>query len=504
MEILHTGKIPVGYEALVIQFGLNTIPHYRSSFVSMKATGYVAHDNNHEQHVYTKHYQLKDSSPYAHLEFALKYDGINLEILTAVFQRINVDDLTQYILKSPSGKYARKIWFLFEWLMNKKLNIADIKQSNYVPLLDDNKYYVSEGEHLKRYRIINNLLGNNEFCPIVRKTNKLLEYEKLELDKKTRDLIEKYDKNTVARAAHYLFTKETISSYAIEHEKPSLKREQRYVKLLETAYQITKIDKEMLLKLQQETVDVRFANFDYRNDQNYVGETINAYRQKIHYISPKPKDVAVLMEGLLFTLDKMIKTKVHPVITAATIAFAFVFIHPFDDGNGRLHRFLIHYILTKTDFTATGIIFPVSTVMLENSKQYDDILETFSIPLLDKIKYEQYLEGEIEVKEDSKHYYQFIDYTIFAEYLFSCIDETINKDFRQELEFIINYDAAKSEIQKIVDMPDRLIDLIIKFIHQNKGKLSDTKRSKYFIQLSNKEINAIETVVREKMNIETR
>jgi Fic family protein len=37
---------------------------------------------------------------------------------------------------------------------------------------------------------------------------------------------------------------------------------------------------------------------------------------------------------------------------------AFVYIHPFDDGNGRLHRYLIHHVLSRTRFTPAGLVLP--------------------------------------------------------------------------------------------------------------------------------------------------
>lgn len=493
---------PIGYEALIQHFGLSVMPHYRSSYISTTGKPSIIYDNQHETHIFSKHYRLKDSSPTNQLEFALKYDGVNLEIITKAFQKLEINELTQYIQNSPTGKYARIIWYLYEWLMGEKLKIDDVKQGNYVILLDDKKYYTGRQVRSRRHRVINNTLGNKNFCPFIRKTEKLIWYENLALDEKANKLIESYDPNIVARAAQYLFTKETISSYKIERETPSKKREERYVDLLSTAHSISELTKDRLIKLQQSTVEKRFANYDYRTDQNYVGETINPYLQKIHYISPKPNDLDFLMQGILESLSNMMSEKIHPIVIATAISFGFVFIHPFDDGNGRLHRFLIHYVLSHLNFTPEGIIFPVSAVMVENMKDYDAVLESFSKPLMNQIQYEQYPEGEVAVLEDSRLYYQYIDYTRFAEYLFSCVEKTIASDFQEELDFLVNYDAAKIAVQNIIDMPDRLLDLMIKFVYQNKGTLSKNKRKQYFDMLTDEEIAEMETAIRQAMELD--
>jgi Fic family protein len=60
-----------------------------------------------------------------------------------------------------------------------------------------------------------------------------------------------------------------------------------------------------------------------------------------------------------------------PIIRASAIAFGFVFIHPFENGNGRIHRFLIHDFLSRDNFLPTGMIIPVSAHMVNNLKLYD-------------------------------------------------------------------------------------------------------------------------------------
>jgi len=493
--------IAVGYQALINQFKLQVIPHYRQSYITPRGRGQVRIDNHQETYVYPKTYAVKDlQNPFNHLEFALKHEGINLEILQAVFNQLDGAIVQATIQERPTSKYARSLWFLYEFLTEKKLDLPSITKVKYFDLLDPKHYFTSPGIKSPRHCVNNNLIGNRDFCPMLRKTEPLKNHINNHYDLKVRALADRYDPRIITRASYYFYTKETLSSYEIEQEKPSKERLNRFIHLLQKASSIETLSKKLLIELQNIIVDPRFQDANYRFLQNYVGETINQYIQKIHYIPPKPESVERLMSGLLQTLENAMHTQLHPVLTAAIISFGFVFIHPFEDGNGRIHRFLIHYILARMQFTPPDIIFPISAVMLQKMREYDRALESFSKPLMDLItQYQLSNEGFLSVQQSTDSYYPFIDYTHLAEYLFGCIQETLREHFEKELEFLVNYDKTKAEMKAEIDMPDRLIDLFIKFVIQNHGTLSIQKRKKYFEKLSNQEIESLQSIVRAHM-----
>lgn len=87
------------------------------------------------------------------------------------------------------------------------------------------------------------------------------------------------------------------------------------------------------------------------------------------------------------------------------------------------------------------------------------------------------------------------EYTNVAEALFGFIDRTIDAELARELAFLAHYDKAKRTIQEIVDMPDRKIDLFIRFCLQNNGRLSAQKRMDHFDFLSDEEIAGMEQAV---------
>jgi Fic family protein len=110
---------------------------------------------------------------------------------------------------------------------------------------------------------------------------------------------------------------------------------------------------------------------------------------------------------------------VDPVVAAAVAAFGFVFIHPFDDGNGRIHRFLVHHVLAKRGFTPPGLLFPVSAAMLRNRLAYDQVLEHFSSSIMPFIRYDLDPEHGMTVHSDTARLYRYFDATVQAEYLLS-------------------------------------------------------------------------------------
>ena len=256
--------------------------------------------------------------------------------------------------------------------------------------------------------------------------------------------------------------------------------------------------KDALIDLQNRIVDERFRDKDYRANQNYVGESIAWQSERVHFVSPKPGDLVGLMEGMIASHERMgAGQALHPVVHAAVIAYGFVFMHPFEDGNGRIHRFLIHNILARRGFTPTGIMFPVSAVMLKRMEDYDASLEAFSRPLMPLIEYELNEQGRMTVHNETADFYRYADLTAQTEALFEFIRDTIEVELVEELRFLVNYDTTKRAIQAVVDMPDRMIDLFIRCCLQNHGSLSKRKREEFFDMLKDDEVAKMDEAVRE-------
>lgn len=133
-------------------------------------------------------------------------------------------------------------------------------------------------------------------------------------------------------------------------------------------------------------------------------------------------------------------------------------MHPFEDGNDRIHRFLIHNILLRGAIPK-GLMFPVSAAMLKNPALHDHSLEALSNPLMQLIEYDLDDLSQMTVPGETGRLYRYVDMTAQAEALYDFVNLTIEYELVEELDFLANYDKTKRAIQEIVDMPDRLIDL---------------------------------------------
>lgn len=178
-----------GYEALIRRYNLDVIPHWHISFVSAFSMRTKQATENGVEEVFPSQYWPGDSLG-DHLEFALKYDGVNLAILASIFQTAEEEEFLTYVRSRPTGKYARRLWFLYEFLLNRALPLEELKQGNYTDLLDPKEYYTAETvRKVQRQRINDNLLGGRSFCPLVRRSDALQHAEMAVLSEKCRRMV---------------------------------------------------------------------------------------------------------------------------------------------------------------------------------------------------------------------------------------------------------------------------------------------------------------------------
>ncbi len=448
--------------------------------------------NTDRWQVFTKRHK-PNNDLMSHIIFALKYEGIDLLILKTIFQLIGEKNIREAIQNEPTGQYSRRIWFLYEWLLGQKLNISDLKTGTYVEVVNPALQYAGPTINSTRHRVKNNLPGTAEFCPMIKKSKKLEKFISANIQDSIDKGLDGRDKELIRRTAAFLLLKDSKASFAIEGEFPPNMRARNWGKAIgqagKKALSITEIE-----RLQHIVIGPKKLQYmGIRQGEGFIGEHDRETFTPIpDHISAKAKDLKSLMNGLLNTNNLLQDSDYNPVLLAATIAFGFVFIHPLSDGNGRIHRYLIHHILNWMGYTKRDMIFPVSAAILDRIGNYQDILEDYSSQRIDLIEWKPTPSHNIEILNDTIDLYRYFDLTIQAEFLYECVEETINRIIPEEIGYLEKYDKLTNAINSIITLPDTRVDLLIKVLNQNKGKLSKRKRQKDFEELSKEEISRIE------------
>lgn len=504
VSVFHNRVTPepgilVGYAALIDHYKLKVPIPYKLSLISQKHKRYSID----KWEVYTPRHKPENSLS-GHLTFALKYEGVDLLVLKKLFSILSSAEIENIVGYDSTSQYSRKVWFLYEWLTDKMLSFPDLRKGNYVDLIDDALQYSGPSINSPRHRVRNNLPGVKEFCPLIWKTKVLKKCQEKELDKMADRSLSPIRKDILMRASAFLLLKDSKASYAIEGESPPQNRMQRWGKAIGQAGR-KELSKEEFLRLQKIVIeDERFITMGWRKEGGFVGEHDREFGTPIpDHISAKWQDLELLIDGLIETNQKLQKSNFDPVLAATVISFGFVLIHPFADGNGRIHRYLVHHVLAKMGFTKHNLIFPVAAAILGRVQEYKNVLEDYSSQRLELIDWRPTTDNNVEVLNDTIDLYRYFDATRMAEFLYSCVQETIDKIIPEEVDYLRKYDQFKQIVDQQFDMPDKMIALLARFLGQGEGRLSKRASEKEFSMLTEEETIQIENMYQEIFSKET-
>ena len=98
-----------------------------------------------------------------HLAFALKHETVHLEFLTRLFNAAPVADLEAWVAAEPTGQYARRAGFFYEYLTGRQLAFPGVVAGNYVMALDEDAYLTArQPANNPRWRVRDNLPGTRD------------------------------------------------------------------------------------------------------------------------------------------------------------------------------------------------------------------------------------------------------------------------------------------------------------------------------------------------------
>ena len=151
-----------------------------------------------------------------HITFALKHEGIHLEFLNRLFKVIEETELVDWITSEPSGQYARRAGFLYEWFADKSLACPSVKVGNYIDMIDSESYFTSDSpSNNSRWRVRDNLPGTRDYCPMVFRTNAVRAAETYDCGKEIKALEMEFGEDLLKRSVVWLSIKESMASFAI-------------------------------------------------------------------------------------------------------------------------------------------------------------------------------------------------------------------------------------------------------------------------------------------------
>ncbi len=436
-----------------------------------------------------------DDSLQGHMEFALKWEGVSLAVLAALFRVVDPAEFAHMVRDKPTGVYSRRIWFLYEWLRGERLAVPDAGKVRAVLAVDpDGQFAARSGPLSRRHRVRDNLPGTRRFCPLVRRTAELDRHVARKLDARAREVIGRAHPDVIRRAAGFLLLQDSKASFDIEGERPSQNRAVRWGWAIGAAGR-SRLTVEGMVRLQEVLIgEGRFARLGLRTEGGWVGSRDRTTGAPIpEHVSARPEDVPELVRGVTEYAERTARFPLDPVVSAAALSFGFVYIHPFEDGNGRIHRWLVHHVLARAEFNPPGLVFPVSVAMLDRVAEYRDVLASHSSLVLPLVDWRATERGNVEVLNDTADYYRFFDATRHAEFLYRCVEQTVARDLPGEVDYLESYDRFKDRVQEeIADMPEGTLDLLTRFLHQNNGLLSKRARKRELRLLTDAEVARVE------------
>jgi hypothetical protein len=432
-----------------------------------------------------------------HLSFAVRHEPIDLLLLKRIFTAVPSAEIESIIRAAPTGAPARRLWYLCELLTGHTLDVPDAPNVTAVDLLDPEDYFTGTPRLSKRHRLRDNLLGTGRFCPIIRRTPALTEFIGLDLAAKARATVGRIGAHLVSRAASFLLLADSRASFEIEGERAPRTRLERWGRaVLQAGRNPLSLDE--ILRLQRVLVeDTRFVHAGLRPDGVFLGERDHDGEPMPEFIGARPEDLSDLMDALVEANSRMRDDGVDAVLKAAATAFGFVYIHPFQDGNGRMHRCLIHHVLAERRFTPPGLVFPVSSVLLDRIEEYRATLQAHSGPLLPFIAWRPTSERNVQVQNETADLYRYFDCTDAAEFLYACVRRTVDEDLPREIDYLRRHDEAIRRIMDAVEMPDRMAENLVAYIRDNHGTLSLRRRRGEFAPMHDDEVARIERIVRD-------
>ncbi|UZD64058.1 Fic family protein [Marinobacter sp. AN1] len=432
-----------------------------------------------------------------HVLFAVKHEGINLQVLAQVLPTIPEPQLREAFDASPNSQYLRKVCYLWEQFTGETVHrkVARIQQS-YVPLFDPKRYVTGRSVNNSRWRVRFNGLGSLRYCATVRRTaslERLLDENALEA---SAAFLEALPTDIRHRTLAWAYWQEANDSYAIEQESPAQRKVLRFVQELKNTSQNVPLSEQQLVTLQNAVLEPTHApETSFRTQQNYLSDGVPG-PLGVTYVPPTPELCSELMTEWS-TLTHVPPGQVHPLVLASVVSLGFAFIHPFMDGNGRLSRYLFHHVLRQQRVLQGDQILPISIVLRRNQADYLRALQAYSRPLRSYWRVRVPADGQ-PTFEFTGHpsLYRYWDATDSVILMAKAVRRVLDDHLKGEVVFLNRYNEIYREVDRSFDVPHVDLSKLVTFCLNHQGRIPKHRRNLFQDRVPPEVFEALENAYR--------
>jgi hypothetical protein len=439
----------------------------------------------------------------AHLLFALKHEGVNLQVLALALPTVPAVQLQQLIDKSPNGQYGRIVCYFWEKFTEKSLGNSPSVTARYVSVFDEKRYVTGWSRRDARWRVDFNGLGSPHYCVTVERTAAVESGIHANVLGRVAQFASNMGTHMMDRALSWAYLHETEDSYAIEREAPTQNKANAFIALLKQAHEGRALSEDYLVELQSSVITNPLEKaHQFRHQQNWLRGALRG-ASGITYVPPPPEMVEELMAEWL-TFANTSPLHVDPLVAASISSFGFVFIHPFMDGNGRLSRFLFHKALCDSGQLGAGMLLPVSVAMKREEGEYLRTLQSYSVAAREWVNV-TWTDGDdyrFECKGKGVCF-RYWDATPCVEFGFKMAEQALEVELRRETEFLANFDAVKRTVEAEHDIRGSVLATLISTCLEAQGVISKAKRKRFESSANSMAFDFIEQATKDVLNKES-
>ena len=456
----------VGYEWLARQYGTPSVQPlpFRAAISTVRTQG---QDGGGPLELFPAVMQPAPTLQ-GHLTFALKHEGVHLEALARLFAAIDPGELEEWFASEPTGQYARRSCFLYEWLTGAELRAQAAVGGNYVEAIDPERCLVNlRPANVPRWRVRDNLPGTREFCPTVRWTHRTRQVAQYDCAKQIHKIETEFGSEAMTGGSSQMALEEIAYSFALEGEGEATDRISAFAQWMQEhcGQGAVPLRGQALDGLQRRLL-AGGAAVGLRNGQAFVVQAERA--GAIDYIAPGCAAIAGMLDGLAAFEEAT--TRQPSVLRAAALSFGFLFIRPLAEGNGRVSRYLINDTLRRDGAVPGPLILPVSVKLSDGHMAPINAEEAFRRYAGTLAK--RFAAGcvpdpsspsalRFDGHDQARATWAYPDLTLQAEYLGQAVAETVEQEVRRLVAVRREELRVRAAIQEIVVAPGDLIDRLV-------------------------------------------